>query len=534
MKSAIFFGLIMISWGVHSQKLIFVRAKTKAATVYFNGAELTQTAGVSLPLGVSEIVIKNVANSLNESTIQIGAPSTVSVLSVQFTNNYVSDFEVDQGNLAQKRVRDSSTYVQKEIKKIQIQINSIAQTVTLLDANKVVGGTNSGLNVTELIKLVDYYKNKRTELENNSADLQEKEQILIKKLQGLNDQLELSSSSLEKTSAGKLILQVYSNLAGTVPFTISYITNTATWAPFYDLRTEAISLPINLIYKAQISQNSGVDWKKVTLTLSSGLPNQGTIAPTLTPWFLNYAQVNNKTAKRVMSMAMPRTDEEITMRKDKVTAMENYPITTITENQLNISFDIEIPYDIASNGKIHSVTLKELKIPATYNYFAAPRIEKEAFLIAEINNYSRYNLLQGEANIIFEGMFVGKTIIDPNQISDTLQVNMGRDKRISIKRDKIIDKSGTKFLSSYKEQTFTYEITIRNNKSQAIELLLKDQYPLSSNKEITIDLLESDGAKINAETAILSWNIKLGTAETKKVRLSYKIKYPKDQIIDNL
>lgn len=533
MKSTIFFGLIMISWGVHSQKPIFVSAKTKAATVYFNGAELTQTAGVSLPLGVSEIVIKNVANSLNESTIQIGAPSTVTVLSVQFTNNYVSDFEVDQGNLMQKRVRDSITYIQKEIKKIKIKINSIAQTIVLLDANKVVGGTNSGLNVTELIKLVDYYKNKRTELENNSADLQEKEQILIKKLQGLNDQLELSSSSLEKTSAGKLILQVYSNLAATVPFTISYITNTATWAPFYDLRADAISLPINLIYKAQISQNSGVDWKKVILTLSSGLPNQGTIATTLTPWFLNYSNVYKKLQGKVMGIAID--SDQAMERKSKISSeIAAYPTTQIIENQLNISFDIEIPYDIASNGKIHSVTLKELKIPATYNYFAAPRIEKEAFLIAEINNYSRYNLLQGEANIIFEGMFVGKTIIDPNQISDTLQVNMGRDKRISIKRDKIIDKSGTKFLSSYKEQTFTYEITIRNNKSQAIELLLKDQYPLSSNKEITIDLLESDGAKINAETAILSWNIKLGAAETKKVRLGYKIKYPKDQIIDNL
>ena len=104
--------------------------------------------------------------------------------------------------------------------------------------------------------------------------------------------------------------------------------------------------------------------------------------------------------------------------------------SNINENQLNISFDIDIPYDILSNGKAHSVALKEVKIPATFKYFAAPRVEKEAFLLAEIVDYSKYNLLKGDANIIFEGMYVGKTTINPNQTSDTLSLSMGRDKKI--------------------------------------------------------------------------------------------------------
>lgn len=60
---------------------------------------------------------------------------------------------------------------------------------------------------------------------------------------------------------------------------------------------------------------------------------------------------------------------------------------------------------------------------------------------------------------------------------------MGRDKKISIKREKVVDKSGTKFLS-LKEQTFTYDITVRNNKKEGVQMLLKDQYPLSPEKEI--------------------------------------------------
>ena len=126
------------------------------------------------------------------------------------------------------------------------------------------------------------------------------------------------------------------------------------------------------------------------------------------------------------------------------------------------------------------------------------------------------------------------TVNDPNQTSDTLNLSMGRDKKISIKREKVVDKSGTRFLSSKKEQTFTYDITVRNNKKEAADILLKDQYPLSTDKEIEIELLESSNAKENKETGILTWSLKLNTGETKKIRISYKVKCPKDKTIENL
>ena len=82
-------------------------------------------------------------------------------------------------------------------------------------------------------------------------------------------------------------------------------------------------------------------------------------------------------------------------RQSRIRRVINSNYTTINENQLNISFDIDIPYDILSNGKAHSVALKDLKLPATYKYYAVPKVEKEAFL-AEISEYSKFNLLPGE------------------------------------------------------------------------------------------------------------------------------------------
>ncbi|TXI62985.1 MAG: mucoidy inhibitor MuiA family protein [Flavobacterium sp.] len=535
MKKILVFALFCFSAIVFAQKPIFTSAKIKSATVYSNSAELLQSAAVTLPSGTSEIVIKNVADYVNENTIQIGAPANVTVLSVQFTRNFISEYEIDESNPMIKKVRDSIVLIEKEMGKIANEKVSYSKTIDLLDKNQNVAGQNSGLNVTELIKLVDYYRAKRNELSNLVDALIEKENKLKDKLSKLNSKLELNTQKQDKTSQGKLVLQVMTDVASSVNLDINYLTNNASWSPFYDLRADNINSPINLMYKAKVVQNTGIDWKKVKLTLSSGNPNQNNTAPILQAWFLRYGyprtyQYDNSNAK-LNTVAVSGY-----MKKDKAemneSSISNY--TTINENQLNVSFDIDIPYDILSNGKAHSVALKDLKLPATYKYYAVPKVEKEAFLLAEISEYSKFNLLPGEANIIFEGMYVGKTMINPNQTSDTLNLSMGRDKKIAIKREKIADKSGTKFLSGYKEQTFTYDITIKNNKKEAIELLLKDQYPISTDKEITIELLDNGKAKANPETGILTWDIKLGAGETKKFRISYKIKYPKDKFIDNL
>ena len=534
--------LLLLVTFAFAQKPIFTTAKVKAATVYFNAAELSQNASATLPSGASEIVIKNVAVNLNESSIQIGAPASVTVLSVQFTNNYISEYESDAKSPALIIVRDSIVLVQKEIQKVNNTINSENKTIQLLDKNQQISGVNSGLNVAELMKMVEYYKNKQIEIANNINTLSEKQRKLNEVLQKLNNKLEVNANKEEKTSSGKLILQVMNQTAGIIPFDISYLTNNASWTPFYDLRAESVTSPINMMYKAQVAQNTGIDWKKVKLTLSSGIPNQNNQAPILSSWFLANQVYNeevvvtgygtNKRNQLQGSVYKETADQSMDMAAPVVmeSSVSNY--TTVAENQLNISFDIDIPYDILSNGKVHSVSLKEIKLPASYKFYSVPKVENEAFLLAEIADYSKYNLLRGEANIIFEGMYVGKTFIEPNQTGDTLNLSMGRDKKVSVKREKVADKSGTKFLSAKKEQTFTFDITIRNNKKETVELLLKDQYPLSTDKEIEVELLQSDGAKVNNETGILTWQLQLKPNENKKFRISYRVKYPKDQILN--
>lgn len=562
----IFLLLFLATATAFAQKPVFASAKVKAATVYFNSAEISQSAAVTLPAGTSEVVIKNVANYLLENTLLIGAPANVTILSSQFTNNYISEFEPDENSPALKKVRDSIKLVEKEVALVVNQKTSEQKTLELLDKNNQVYGQQSGLSVAELMKMVDYYKAKRTETANTINTLYAKEQKLNEKLADLRSRLEVNISKEEKVSTGKLVLQIMSDAAISTQLDISYLTQGASWQPFYDLRADNITSPINMLYKAQVVQQTGIDWKKVKLTLSSGSPNQSSYAPELSSWFLRFdyplddvvVEGYRTTTKAKSNVAVTTiTSKTIEGRPNanfaqtlqgqvpglmistgngspalEESSVDKY--TVITENQMNVSFDIDIPYDIASNGKQHSVTLKEIKLPATYKHYSVPKLEQEAFLLAEISDYAKHNLLRGEANIIFEGMYIGKTSINPSQTADTLNLSMGRDKKISVKRELIAEKSSTKFLSSGREQVFTYDIIIRNNKKEAAKLTLKDQYPISTDKEIEVELLQSDSAKVETETGILSWELNLKPGETKKVRISYRVKAPKSKPVYNL
>lgn len=524
---------------VNAQKPVFTQAQIQSARVYNNSAELKHKASAQISSGTSEIVITNVANYLNENTVQIGVPKHVTVMSVQFTNAYVEEYDNNQDSPLVKPVKEEIEKKETELKKIKNEIDTEKHAIELLDKNRSIEETQN-FSVAELSKLLEYYKTKRTEMSNHIDVLTKKEKTLQEELKALKGKLSFNQTSSEKTSQGKLIVYVMSSQSTTIPLHISYLTNQATWQPSYEMRIDQINQPINMLYKAQVQQNTGVDWKNVKLSLTSGRANQNTFAPELQPWFLNYSspivsrQVAGK-AKAAMHTRQSDFDDSSnagTLNYETVSALSTInDHTQINENQLNITFDIDIPYTILSNGKQHSVALKDTQLPATYSYISTPKLDANAYLVAKIKNYGEYNILPGEANVVFEGMYVGKTYVNANANEDELRLSLGKDQNISVTRTLINDKSGTKTLSSRKVQDFVYEISIRNNKKESVSLIVEDQIPISSNTDIEITLTDKNGAKVDEEKGKLSWEVNLKPNETKKVRFGYQVKSAKDKSI---
>ena len=151
------------------------------------------------------------------------------------------------------------------------------------------------------------------------------------------------------------------------------------------------------------------------------------------------------------------------------------------------------------------------------------------FLIANVSNWEQYNLLEGEANLFFEGTYVGKTLLDVRYAADTLQISLGRDKNISVKREKIKEFSTKKFIRSKKKESRGWDIDIKNNKSQQINMLLYDQVPVSTLEEIKVEVSETSGGKHHFKSGEIKWELTIGPNESKKFSLNYFVKYPKNR-----
>ena len=540
MKHLITSFLLLFTPLTWAQKAQITNAKLNAVTVYFSSAELAHSLSATLNKGTNEIVIKNIANDIDENTIRILAPKSVTVLSAQFT----TDTYTDKDNLhpKSKQIKDSIELLTLQIDKLSNQIAAEKQIVELIKENKKVLGNGTALNIAEYTKFINYSKEEMVASLDKADAYTEKQNKLRTLRYELEQRLEGDVSKEKTLSKGKIVLQVMSDTPQKADFSLSYVTPLAGWFPFYELRANDINSPLSLLYKGEIYQTTGVDWKNIKLTLSSGNPNVRNEITLLKAWFLRFGnrysaetmEINAYRRSNTFAAAEMRVADVKDVAKEEMVEATMNDYTDVSENQLNTSFEITTPYDILSNGREYSVALKELKIKAKYEYYSAPRVDNGVYLVASIDDYSQYNLLNGEANIIFEDMYVGKTMISPNQTTESMQLTMGNDKKISIKREKIADKSETKFISSYKEQTFTYEITVKNNKKETINLKLKDQYPISTNEKIQVELLEDSKAEVNTETGILTWNTTLKAGESKKYRLSYKVKYPKSEVIENL
>jgi uncharacterized protein (TIGR02231 family) len=158
-------------------------------------------------------------------------------------------------------------------------------------------------------------------------------------------------------------------------------------------------------------------------------------------------------------------------------------------------------------------------------------LEQAAFLLAKITDYGKYNMLAGPANIFFDDMYIGQTHLNPKVSSDTLLVSLGRDERIVVKRIRVLDKNSKRFIADSQKDVYTWETIIRNNKGTPIDIEVLDQVPLTRRDEIKVELTDKQGAEYTEEFGKLFWNYTVKPNDSKKIRFSYTVEYPKGKTV---
>ncbi len=535
-------------------------ASMNEATVYFGyGAELTHMAKVNVTKNTKFIVIDKLSTQLDLNSLQISCPENMSLLSQQFSVYYpLAIVKPMRENALVIKIKDSIKQTNKAIavlqNKIDIEQTTMSKTDKLIESTIATSANKTALT-SEVLKLIEFNNAKIEKNKIAIFNYQQAVQELQEKIDGLNTRLTLIINETTEKPAepekpfGRIIMQVVCREEQEAAIALSYYTVNAGWQPVYDIRVNSKTNGMKLVYKASLVQNTGIDWKKTKLTLSTGTPNFTTTAPLLSAWYLEYYEPQlynqmNEAVNGYMQNKMQSFNDkdlhEVLSGKVAGTKVETIipstldQFTALKQGLLNTSFEIDLPYDIVSNGQAHSINIKEQEIQCNLKNYAVPKLDVDAYLVAEITNWENLDLIPGNANIIMDDTYIGKSFIDPNSTADTLNLSLGKDKRVNVKRTVVKDATTSKTKDANIKQTFTYEIVVKNNKVKDINIVLKDQYPLTNIKEIETELTDDGGAAVNTELGVLTWKITLKPGESKKLRFSYTIKYPKYKKIGNL
>lgn len=538
-------GILMLLLCSNSYAQQKEKVDIEHATIFLNGAELSGHARITLPQGETEVLFTNIAGNVNQQSLNIGAGNGVIIQSSSFQNNYLQNQTVSP---RVQLLKDSIELIQRDRAGVGIQLTVIGEQIALLSDNKQVAGANTGLSVAELTKMLDLVKAKMAGLLTDQDKLTRAATKMDEHIANLQRQL-ATEQSKDYQPGGQLLVKFYSPKPISTDVHIAYIVNGAGWTPSYDLRVDNLKDPVHLFYKANVYQNSGINWDKIKITLSTGNPVEGAQAPVLNPWYLQfynpvayqpspgYQMKNMQNLSLSAARADKRAYEVDAMASETGIAANEPPATiqnyvTVDNSGVNTSYDIDLPYTIPSDGQQHLVSVKSYELPATFRYYAVPKLDRDVFLQAQITNWEDLNLLPAVTNIFYEGTYVGQGAIDVRNTRDTMNISLGRDKKIVIRRERDKGLRSVRTIGSNVKESFTYKLDIRNTRKEAVSIFVIDQVPVSNDKDIVVEDVDTDGANYDETTGAVQWTLKLAPNETVTKKLSYTVKYPKNKQIN--
>ena len=736
MKRIVQLLLVFIAFSGWATEKNPVDTKIESVTVYREGATVTRSGQIFLKKGENSLLLKNLAPDIDENSIQIAGLNNASVRSILYRIDYL---EKKEPSAAYNTLKFKQEQVDKAIKRINNTVAGFKEELKILGKNQVIHGDQNNISIERVKEMTQYYRDRTTTIKNELLNLEfEIDSLKLIKVDLYKEMTALQTEKNEKRGVIEFIIDAPN--ATPIDLTVSYTVATAGWYPTYDIRATSTTAPVNILYKANVYQQTGTDWNNVKLILSTGDPTTNNTKPVLSPKYLNFgssyssslptqssALKYNPTIRKVSGTVVDESglplpgvtvieqntangtqtdfDGNYTLniqggrnlvfsylgfksvvspihasRMDlKLQADPNvldevivvaqgirreakalgYAVSTVesadirkrnegdlarvlsgkasgvsissqsgssgsatnvvirgynsisgnnqalfivdgipySPDEMNLNgnlgtssfldlnsddiasvnvlkglaaanlygtagrngvivittksgegltgvgnakfaglttmrFEIPKTHNIASDAKITAIDLDKFELTADFSYYAAPALNENVFLTAKIKDWEAYDLLQGEANIYFDGNFAGKSIINPNVASKGIQVSLGPDTSIVIARKEKQNFKSKSFLGSNRVLDRAYEIIVKNNKTIAVDLIIEDRIPISQNKEIKVEDLEFGDGQYNEQTGIIRWEVQLAPQGTGQKNFSFTVKHPKQQRIN--
>lgn len=511
-------------------------------TVFTEDAQLSRSKYVELKQGENTLRFTNLELEIKPNSIQvfgISGHKDISIISTLFS----SEIKPKPGlKKYTKQINDSIETITDDIKLIDRRINNLKQEKTLILAHAKIEYRKEIDYINLLGSLVKFYRESTYEIDQLILKLEKKKRKKIAlKSEKANRLIEKSKQEY----TGIIEAKIYASRPVKQKIKLTYLISGVSWTPFYDIKSKGIKQPLDVSCKATIKQNTGIDWHNVSLTLSTRKPlTLGTI-PNVHPWILHfqnsyktYSKSNLIIDQQAISNSHLPLNSSVQLNNNQSSSNSNSyfeKFKTATHKMINKEYQSTIKYNVSGQNGVAVMELDHFKMETKYKYYAVPKYDKNVYLVAEIETYEQYDLIPAFANIFLDGTYAGKLFINPQVIHSSLELMLGKDSDIIVDRRKInqaLEKQ-RKIIGNIHTTTIEIELSIKNRKNIGIDMIIKDQIPVSNHSDIIVNALKTSKAKLDTTTGTLTWQKHLGPQKSNKYNIKYEVKRPKNKKIAN-
>ena len=511
-------------------------ARVTHARVYTNGCVITCAGTIDLKRGENTVLVDCVAFGAAKDSLRVRLPTSVSLVSVSIANDRPADkIELE------KRVEKHQRLVATIDARIANRTAQKGLWIDLAKDGKIPAGGLADV-LTYLEKLPAHLDALDDEVESLRNERDRANEQLRSAQKALND---LRARSMR----GLLQLCVVSTTEGAVPFEVDQRCPHASWTPVYDVIVDSFDQPVTLRMRANVRQQTALDWRGVRLTLSTAHPITTGPLKKLQPLRLRKHREMPRPpapAASASGRALPspksassHMDARSDVGMEMNTGVDLFwsPSDTLVEAKLpqawsttlanSMEFVLDGRWDVPSEVGPRLVEVQTTSIAANFQWRAIPLMDDSVYMVAVLKEPLPPEAVGQEASVHLMGEYCGKVTLDGPATDEEPQISLGPDARMSVSRTLVRRHKSTTLLRGRITELMQFELGIRSQRMEPVHLVLIDQLPISEDKDIVVEAGNTGDATVNAETGEVRWELDVADGTSCTRRFSYTISQPK-------
>jgi uncharacterized protein (TIGR02231 family) len=499
--------------------------------VYPGGAQVTRLATVAA--GARELVLNCLTARFDPESLQIDAPAGVNLGPVQIET------------LPRERMPECATGpLDEQVRKLEAQRDGVTAETSALDASlgylRALGtGEARGTPAAGIAATADSIR--RTAL-----DALQRHAVLRRQFEDMERQLAPLKAERERLANANpqwRSLRLRLSTAREAEIKLSYRITQAGWAPSYRALLDSSSGALNIERLAQVSQQSGEDWKNVKLRLSTAqvTPRVGVNNPP--PWRLDLQRPQPQAEMQAYATAPPAlaapmaAPAMVTGSRVAVTPELDRFDLAVFQGTHATEFVLPLRVNIDSGTQRASLTLGSEKWQARLIARVQPQAEAAAYLVADLPRPAG-SWPRGTLQLVRDGALVGSSTLNVATGDERLELPFGRDDGVRVQVEPEQRNAGnTGFIGARAEQRYTRAWVVENGHKAAVTLQLVESAPVSQHEDIKVQAQFTPAPATQAwrkQPGLVLWEQTLAAGASQRFTADYLISAPKEAQVTGL